>query len=93
VQRVSALCERRNEEAIVVFDPTARPVDAAPRVSVKIAEAGRSADQIIRELVDASPRAADLVVVTSDKPVYSYARTRGASALRVHQWTRLEREP
>ena len=36
-----------------------------------------------------SPR--DLVVVTSDKALYSYARTRGARVLRAHEWNALER--
>jgi hypothetical protein len=31
------------------------------------------------------------VVVTSDKAVYSYAKTRGASVLRAHEWNALER--
>jgi hypothetical protein len=31
------------------------------------------------------------VVVTSDKPLYSYARTRGAQVLRAHEWNALAR--
>jgi len=42
--------------------------------------------------VDASPRPGDLIVVTSDKPLSSYARTRGARALRAHEWNALARE-
>jgi len=31
------------------------------------------------------------VVVTSDKALYSYAKTAGASVLRAHEWNTLER--
>jgi hypothetical protein len=47
---------------------------------------------LIREIVDAAARPAELVVVSSDKPVYSYARTRGARVLRAHEWNALGRE-
>jgi predicted RNA-binding protein with PIN domain len=91
VRRVAAVCRRDAATAHVVFDPTRAAVateDTA--VVVEIAPPGRSADDVIRDVVDATPAAA-LTVVTSDKPLYSYARTRGASVLRAHEWNALER--
>jgi hypothetical protein len=46
---------------------------------------------VIREIVDGAKRPGELVVVTSDKPLYSYARTRGAQVLRAHEWNALAR--
>jgi hypothetical protein len=46
---------------------------------------------VIRELLDRAPRAADYVVVTSDKALYSYAKTLGAQVLRAHEWNAIER--
>jgi predicted RNA-binding protein with PIN domain len=88
VRRVSALCARLEAEAVVVFDP-GRAVPAAARVVVRLAE--DDADTVIRALVDAEAEPAELTVVTSDKPLYSYARTRGARVLRAHEWGALER--
>ena len=55
------------------------------------ASAHVDADTLIRDLVDAADRPGELVVVTSDKPLYSYARTRGAQVLRAHDWNALAR--
>jgi predicted RNA-binding protein with PIN domain len=52
---------------------------------------GQDADTVIRELVERSPRPAEIVVVTSDKALYSYVKTLGASVLRAHEWNALER--
>jgi predicted RNA-binding protein with PIN domain len=92
VRRVQALCARRGTRAVVVFDPTASVVAAAAPVEVRVAADGETADDVIRDLVDAAAGVRELIVVTSDKPLYSYARTRGASVVRAHEWTRLERE-
>ena len=42
--------------------------------------------------MDAAEHPGELVVVTSDKPLYSYARTRGAQVLRAHEWNALARD-
>jgi predicted RNA-binding protein with PIN domain len=60
-------------------------------VSLRFPAAGSDADSVIRELVDTARRPGELVVVTSDKPLYSYARTRGAQVLRAHEWNALAR--
>jgi predicted RNA-binding protein with PIN domain len=91
VRRAQAVCEKTGATAVVVFDPTSVTVDGSPHVSVRVAEKRRTADEIIRDLVDEAPDPRDLTVVTSDKPLYSYARTRGAQILRCHEWAALER--
>ena len=53
---------------------------------------GTDADSLIRELVERAPRASELIVVTSDKALYSYVKTLGATVLRVHEWSALERQ-
>ena len=60
-------------------------------VTLRFPAAGRDADSVIREIVDGARRPGELVVVTSDKPLYSYARTRGAQVLRAHEWNALAR--
>jgi predicted RNA-binding protein with PIN domain len=60
-------------------------------VSVRVPEPGEDADTLIRRLVERSPRPTDLVVVTSDKALYSYVKTLGAAVLRAHEWNALER--
>jgi len=95
VRRVAAFCRAKGARAVLVFDGAPFRPDLGGQelgaVSVRFPAAGRDADSLIRELVDAAPRAGDLVVVTSDKPLYSYARTRGARGLRAHEWNALAR--
>jgi hypothetical protein len=62
-------------------------------VSLRVPPPGQDADTVIRELVDRHPRPAELIVVTSDKALYSYAKTSGASVLRAHEWNIRERKP
>ena len=95
VRRVAAFCRARGARATIVFDghplrPDFVTQDLGP-VSVRVPPAGQDADTVIRELLDRAPRAADFIVVTSDKALYSYAKTMGASILRVHEWNDLAR--
>ena len=96
VRRVAAFCRAKGARAIVVFDGAPfRPEledQQLGAVTIRFPGPGRDADSLIREIVDAAARPAELIVVSSDKPVYSYARTRGAQALRAHEWTALGRE-
>jgi len=96
VRRVAAFCRGRNAKATVVFDGHPLRADLAAQelgpVSVRVPEAGVDADTLIRELVERAPRAADLIVVTSDKALYSYVKTLGAAVLRAHEWNALERQ-
>jgi len=95
VRRVAAFCRARGAKATLVFDGhPLRPDMAAQELGplrLRVSPPGGDADTVIREIVDTAERAADLVVVTSDKALYSYAKTAGASVLRAHEWNALER--
>ena len=95
VRRVAAFCRGRRAKATVVFDGHPLRADLAAQdlgpVSVRVPEAGHDADSLIRELVERAPRPSELIVVTSDKALYSYVKTLGASVLRAHEWNALER--
>jgi predicted RNA-binding protein with PIN domain len=94
VRRVSAFCRARGARALIVFDGHPLRGDLATQdlgpVSLRVPPPGQDADTVIRELLDRAPRPADLVVVTSDKALYSYAKTMGASVLRAHEWNATE---
>jgi predicted RNA-binding protein with PIN domain len=96
VRRVAAFCRARGARAVLVFDghplrPDLVAQELGP-VSLRVPERGESADDVIRRHVEQAARAADIIVVTSDKPLYSYCRTLGASVLRAHEWNALERQ-
>ncbi len=95
VRRVAAFCRGRGARATLVFDGHPLRADMATQdlgqVSIRVPPPGSDADTVIRELIDRAPRPADLIVVTSDKALYSYARTMGAAVLRAHEWNALER--
>ena len=90
VRRVSAFCRARHVQATIVFDGhPLRPDMAAQElgpVSLRVPPRGEDADSVIRELVERSARPSEIVVVTSDKALYSYVKTLGASVLRAHEW-------
>ena len=95
VRRVATFCRARGAKATLVFDghplrPDMEAQDLGP-LRLRVPPKGVDADTVIRELIDTAPRAAELVVVTSDKALYSYAKTAGASVLRAHEWNALER--
>jgi len=95
VRRVATWCRARGARAILVFDGGPLRVDVPAQelgpVSLRVPRPGEDADSVIRSLVDGATQPHDLVVVTSDKALYSYARTRGARVLRAHEWNALER--
>jgi predicted RNA-binding protein with PIN domain len=95
VRRVSAFCRARNVKATVVFDGHPLRPDMASQelglVSLRVPPHGEDADTVIRQLVERAPRPAELIVVTSDKALYSYVKTLGASVLRAHEWNSHER--
>jgi predicted RNA-binding protein with PIN domain len=95
VRRVAAFCRARGAKATLVFDghplrPDMEAQDLGP-LRLRVPPAGVDADTIIREIVDGTARPEDLIVVTSDKALYSYVKTAGASVLRVHEWNAIER--
>ncbi len=95
VRRVAAFCRARGAKATVVFDGAPFRPDLGEQslggVSVRFPGEGEDADSLIRAIVDRAARPAELVVVSSDKSVWSYARTRGAQVLRAHEWNALAR--
>jgi len=95
VRRVSAFCRARRARAILVFDGAPFrgdvPQPELGRVSLRFPPPGGDADGVIRRAVEAAPHAGDLIVVSSDKALYSWCRGRGASVLRAHEWNALER--
>jgi len=97
VRRVAAFCHRRGARAVVVFDGRPLrgdwPAQELGPVSLQVPPAGADADSVIRRLVDEAKDPRDLIVVTSDKALYSYARTRGARILRAHEWKALAHAP
>jgi predicted RNA-binding protein with PIN domain len=95
VRRVAAFCRARGARAVLVFDgrpfrPDLGPQELGP-VSLRFPAAGRDADSLVREIVDVAARPGELLVVTSDKALYSYAKTRGTSVLRAHEWNAIAR--
>ena len=95
VRRVAAFCRAKGARATLVFDghplrDDMRAQDLGP-LTLRVPPAGSDADTIIRELVERAARPADLIVVTSDKALYSYVKTIGAAVLRAHEWNALER--
>jgi len=95
VQRVAAFCRARGARATLVFDghplrPDMEAQDLGP-LRLRVPPRGVDADTLIREILDTAERPAELVVVTSDKALYSYAKTAGASVLRAHEWNAIER--
>jgi len=95
VRRVAAFCRAKNVKATLVFDGhPLRPDMAAQElglVSLRVPPQGQDADTVIRDLVERAPRPAELIVVTSDKALYSYVKTLGAAVLRAHEWNSQER--
>jgi predicted RNA-binding protein with PIN domain len=96
VRRVAAFCRGKNARAVLVFDGHPLRADMAAQdlgpVSIRVPPPGVDADTVIRELVDRAARPGELIVVTSDKALYSYAKTMGASVLRAHEWNALDRK-
>ncbi len=96
VRRVAAFCREKGARATIVFDGAPFRTELGSdqdigRVSLRFPAPGRDADSVIREILDAAARPADVLLVSSDKALYSYARTRGAAALRAHEWNALAR--
>jgi len=96
VRRVAAFCRARGARATIVFDggPLRHDMDTQTLggVTIRVPPPGRDADHVIRGVVERAPRPAEIIVVTSDKALYSYLKTLGASILRAHEWNALERQ-
>jgi predicted RNA-binding protein with PIN domain len=95
VRRVAAFCRARGVRATLVFDGHPLRDDMAVQdlgpLTLRVPERGSDADSLIKALVERSKHPAELIVVTSDKALYSYVKTLGASVLRAHEWNAIER--
>jgi predicted RNA-binding protein with PIN domain len=95
VRRVSAFCRAKGARATIVFDGAPFRAELTDQhlgaVTVRFPGQGLDADSVIRAMLDEVDRPGDWIVVTSDKAVYSYARTRGARALSAREWNELGR--
>ena len=95
VRRVAAFCRAKGAKATLVFDghplrPDMEAQDLGP-LRLRVPPKGTDADTLIREIVDTAARPGEIVVVTSDKALYSYVKTAGATVLRAHEWNAMER--
>lgn len=92
---MAAFCRARGAQATIVFDgaPLRHDLEAQQLgpVRLRVPKRGQDADSVIREIVERSARPSELIVVTSDKALYSYVKTRGARALQAFEWNREER--
>lgn len=90
VRRVAEFARARSARVVLVFDGAPFRPDGESqwlgRVSLRFPPPAADADSVIRGIVDGSRRPADWTVVTSDKALYSYVRSRGARVLRAHEW-------
>ena len=95
LRRVAAFCRARGARATIVFDGAPFRSELGGQelgeVSVRFPPLGSDADSVIRELIDGAARPSELTVVSSDRAVYSYARTRGAGAVSAREWNALAR--
>lgn len=93
---MAAFCRAKNVKATLVFDGPPLRTDLAAQdlgpLSLRVPPLGQDADSVIRELVERASRPAEIIVVTSDKALYSYCRTLGAAVLRAHEWNAEERK-
>jgi predicted RNA-binding protein with PIN domain len=97
LRRVAAFCRQRRVRATIAFDGGPLrgdwPAQELGLVSVRVPAAGQDADAVIRQLIDGAARPREWIVVTSDRALYSYAKTRGAAVLRAHEWNAEARRP
>lgn len=77
----------RNKKVVVVFDgpppPGARPVTNFGGLTAIYAGPEKDADTRIRQILEESSDPKSFTVVSSDRQVYSFARWKGANAVRV----------
>jgi len=90
VARLGEYAVSRGAKVTVVFDGAkggdpAGGFERQSGVDVLYSPRGVEADRLIRDLVDSSERKQDLLIVSSDRGVYGYARTRGASVARADE--------
>ena len=81
-----------HSKAVVFFDGVSQPLRKSRNIQLVFSGPKSSADEKIRQFVEASSSPQSLCVVTSDNPVYGYCRSCGARAMKCHEFNRLLRE-
>jgi predicted RNA-binding protein with PIN domain len=89
LDRLIPFLESKRRKATVIFDGPSSPLRKSSWIQLVFAGYHQKADDRIRHLVEKSRSPKELCVVSSDNPVYSYARTCGAQALKCHEFNRL----
>lgn len=91
VSRLSSYAGEKNVEVVVVFDGDGRLEGASERnqnVKVIFSKLPEKADPVIKRLIDEKDRGIDLVVVSSDNEIGSYARLSGVQVVSSQRFVR-----
>jgi predicted RNA-binding protein with PIN domain len=92
---VAAFCRARGARAILVFDGKPMRADFDRQilgaVEIRYPPEGQDADSVIRRILIQAASTREIIVVTSDRPLYSFAKTHGAAALKAHEWNAIEK--
>ena len=95
VRRVAAFCRAKGATATLVFDghPLRADMDAQDLgpLRLRVPPKARTPTPSSARSWSAPRVRPSSIVVTSDKALYSYVKTPGASVLRAHEWNALER--
>ena len=92
LERVIPFLDHRGSKAIIFFDGGSQPLRKSRNIEIVFSGSKSSADEKIRQFVEASSLPKSLCVVTSDNSVYGYCRSCGARAMKCHEFNRLLRE-
>lgn len=92
LERVIPFLGDRGSKAIIFFDGGSQALRKSGNIEIVFSGPKSSADEKIRQFVEASSLPKSLCVVTSDNAVYGYCRSCGARAMKCHEFNRLLRE-
>jgi predicted RNA-binding protein with PIN domain len=92
LERVIPFLGDRGNKAIIFFDGGSQSLRKSRNIEIVFSGPKSSADEKIRQFVEASSLPKSLCVVTSDNSVYGYCRSCGARAMKCHEFNRLLRE-
>jgi predicted RNA-binding protein with PIN domain len=92
LDRIAKFLQYQHRNATVVFDGAAQPLRKTRWIRLVFSGPGRTADDLIRQQVEAARSLRGLCVVSSDNVVYGYARSCGVDALKCHEFNRLLNE-
>jgi predicted RNA-binding protein with PIN domain len=92
LDRLMPFLESKRHKATVVFDGPSQPLQKNHWIQLVFAGYHCKADDRIRHIVEKAQSPKEICVVSSDNPVYSYARTCGTQAMKCHEFNRLFHE-